>query len=145
VGTNVSDRQGLQYGNENRERFGALDVLYAWIPCVDDHQWIYNNDPPHEVFSVDHTRFFPLAFDWTEAGLAAEAANVALEPQLATLGLGQADRAAAITKIQQLATIDIAGVVAQPPPDWGVGLSERRAVASYLWTRIDPVAALCSA
>jgi hypothetical protein len=146
VGTNVSDRLGLetQYLPTNRERFGALEVLYCWIPCTGDHQWIYDNEPPNHVYSVDHTTFFPSGSDWTVAGLAAEAANVSLDAQLATLGLDANDRRIAVEKLQAVTETQIAAVVAQPPDDWGVSADERRAVASYLWTRTTPVAAVCS-
>jgi hypothetical protein len=49
-----SDRQGIEYVDVNRERFGCLDVLYTWV-WAGDQQWIYKNEPPHEVMSVDHS------------------------------------------------------------------------------------------
>jgi hypothetical protein len=146
VGNNVSDRLGLeiQYVPTNRERFGALDVLYCWIPCTSDHQWIYDNDPPNLVYSVDHTPFFPGGSDWTAAGLAGSAANVSSDPQLATLGLDGNDRMIAVTKLQDVTEAQIAAVVAQPPDEWGVTPDERCAIASYLWARRPLVAAACS-
>jgi hypothetical protein len=146
VGSNVSDRVDLQmqYLDENRSRLGALEVLYCWIPCTGDHQWIYSNDPPHEVFSVDHTPFLPGASDWTAAGLTAAVANVALDPQLLRLALGPPDRELAVAKLQTVTDDQIAAVVAQPPDQWGVSASDRSALASYLAARRAPVAVAAS-
>jgi len=146
VGSNVSDRVDLQmqYLDENRNRLGALEVLYCWLPCTSDHQWIYNNDPPHEVFSVDHTPFLPGGPDWTAEGLAAAVTNVALDPQLLRLALVPPDRELAVAKRQSVTDEQIAAVVAQPPDEWGVGAGDRSALASYMAARRALVEAACS-
>jgi hypothetical protein len=145
VGANVSDRAGVQQVDVNRTRFAALEVLHAWIPCIGDHQWIYSNDPPYEVYSVDHNAFFPGGESWNEAGLLAGVGNVALDVTLAGLGLTAADRAAAADRLRAVSAEDIAAVVARPPDEWGIPLHERIAVASYLHARREPTIALFSA
>ena len=132
-----SDRAGLEHLDTNRQRFGALEILYTWLTCTGDHQWIYADDPPHEVLSVDHTTFLPGGFVWTTASLAAGQTRVVPDPQLATLALTDADRHAAITRLAQVSEQAIAGVVARPPDDWGVSSSERLALAEFLIARKD--------
>src|SRR6478672_5229291 len=46
-----TDQMGIAYEAENRERFGALQVLYTWIGGAGDHQFIYRAATPHEVLS----------------------------------------------------------------------------------------------
>ena len=140
-----SDRQHLAYVDENRERFGALDILYAWMLCVGDHQWIYRNEPPHEVLSVDHTSFFPGGPAWTAEGLRAESTHPAPDPTLATLNLTPTDRGPALERLRAVRNADLARVVAAPPSEWGISPDERVAVAAYLAGRRDAVLALFGA
>ena len=140
-----SDRQHLAYVDENRERFGALDVLYAWMLCVGDHQWIYRNEAPHEVLSVDHTSFFPGSPAWTAEGLRAESTNPAPDATLATLNLTPTDRGPALEKLRAVSDADIARVVAAPPSEWGISVDERVALAAYLAGRKDAVLELFGA
>ena len=144
VGANMSDRMGIAYVDENRERLGALQVLYTWLACASDHQWIYDNDAPHEVFSVDHMAFFPNGPHWTEAGLQASVGNVTLDPAFSPAGLTASDRASTVARLKNVTDQEIAEIVARPPDEWGVTLSERIAVASYLSERRERVVDVCS-
>jgi hypothetical protein len=139
---NHSERQAVDHVDSNRGRFAALDVLYAWIPCGGDHQFIYDNTEPRHVLSVDHTPFFPNGPDWTAGGLVAATPNVQRDQVLAALPLAPDDHANAVNRLLDTTEADIAAVVAAPPDDWGVGTADREAIASYLWSRRETVAQL---
>jgi hypothetical protein len=141
---NHSDRQAIAHVEENRQRFGALEVLYVWVTCAGDHQWIYGNDAPHAVLSVDHTTFFPGGPTWDESQLAGAVSVVAHDPVLVGIGLTGTDRTQALAKLNAVTEAEIAAACAQPPDEWGITPSERLALATYLWERKDPVMALLS-
>lgn len=137
---NMSGRQQVAYVDENREAFGALDVLYAWAACSGDQQWIYENDAPHAVLSTDHSPFFPGGSDWNAATLAAEQGSVARDPVLAAIDLTAADRQGSLGKLASVDAGEIVAAVAGPPAEWGVTRAERIALAEYLLARKDAVA-----
>lgn len=139
---NYSDRAGLQYFDDNRQRFGALDVLYTWLGCAGDEQWIYANDQTRHVLSVDHTTFLPGGPAWTTTTLAASRSSPQQNAQLATLALQPADRDQALRRLGLVSERDIAAVVARPPDDWGVAPDERAALGEYLVTRQAAVLAM---
>jgi hypothetical protein len=132
---NHSDRSGLAHMAENKQRFGALEILYTWLTCTGDHQWIYANDPPHAVLSVDHSTFIPGGFGWTAAGIASVQHQFSPDPVFASVGLKDADRAPARARLAAVSEAAIAGVVARPPDAWGVTSSERLALAEFLLAR----------
>lgn len=141
---NCSGRQNLAHVETNRERFGALDVLHAWTGCSGDQQWIYDNDPPHAVFSTDHTTFFPEGFAWNATTIATQHGTAAPDPALAPAGLTNADRAGAVRRLAAVTSDDIVAAVGRPPADWGVSKDERLALAIFLLERKDPVITLYS-
>ena len=134
-----TDRQHLAYVDQNRDRFGALDVLYAWTFCSGDHQWIYRNEPPHHVLSVDHTQFFHGGPGWTAEGLRANSTNMTADATLASLTLTSADRGPALERLRLVTEDDIARIVSVPPSEWGVSMAERVALAQYLHQRREAV------
>jgi hypothetical protein len=139
---NMSGRQAVAYVDENREGFGALDVLYAWAPCSGDQQWIYENDTPHAVLSTDHSPFFPGGSGWDAATLTAQQGNVARDSVLETIELKAQDRQAALDRLASVEAADIVAAVARPPVEWGVERAERIALAEYLLARKDAVVEL---
>jgi hypothetical protein len=56
----MDDRSMLRYQGQavNRDRFARLSVLYGWVGAA-DRQFLYKNQPPNVVYSVDHGHFFP--------------------------------------------------------------------------------------
>jgi hypothetical protein len=132
-----SARQSLAYFESNRAKFGALDVLYAWLLCTGDHQWIYRNAEPHDVLSVDHTSFLPGGQGWTAQGLQANKASVSRDPIVSTLNLTHPDRAETLALLDSVDEADIARIVIRPPDTWGITIDERIALAAYLWERRD--------
>jgi hypothetical protein len=139
-----SERAALDHLDANRARFGALDVLYAWAVCAGDQQFIYANTPPYPVLSVDHTTFLPGGPAWSEATLASHGLQVARDPVLQRVSLDANDRSPALTRLAAATAEEIAGVVARPPNDWGVGESDRVALARFLLEREDAVIATLS-
>jgi hypothetical protein len=140
----MSGRQQVAYVDENRERFGALDVLYAWAACSGDQQWIYENDAPHAVLSTDHSPFFPGGSSWDTATLTAQQGNVARDPVLEAIELTSQDRQAALERLAAVEAGDVVTAVGRPPAAWGVARTERIALAEYLLARKDAVIALLS-
>jgi hypothetical protein len=134
-----SDRQHLAFIDENRQAFAALHVLAAWAFCNGDHQWIYRNEPPHDVLSVDHTTFFPAGPAWTPQSLAQGEAAVTRDSQFDSIGLAPDEYDAVLERVAAVSAENLAEVVSAPPDDWGLSPTDRKAVASYLWTRRDRV------
>jgi hypothetical protein len=56
----VTEREGIKYVNsdDNRMRFSELAVLYGWLQAS-DHQFFFEKQQPHRVYSLDHGHFFP--------------------------------------------------------------------------------------
>jgi hypothetical protein len=137
---NHSDRQGMgDHFDSNRQRFGALDVLYQWAMCTGDQQCIYDNNPGHHVLSVDHTTFFAGGYSWSQATLTGEVANIEPDAVLGSINLQPEDRAPALSRLAMVTEADIVGAVARPPDAWGVSQEDRLALVDYLVTRRDAV------
>ncbi len=141
---NHSGRAAIEHIDDNRERFGALDVLHAWTGCSGDQQWIYANEAPHAVLSTDHTTFFPAGFGWESAKLEAEQANVAQDPAFSAINLTPSDRQGALQRLSNTAHVEIVSAVARPPLEWGVDRADRLALAEFLLARKDAVLHLLS-
>jgi hypothetical protein len=141
---NYSGRQAVDHVDENRELFGALDVLHAWTGCSGDQQWIYHNDPPHTVLSTDHTTFFPDGFGWSKESVAAQHAGVTQDPVISAIGLTPSDRRTALDRLAAVDAAHVAAAVARPPASWGVSKEDRVALAEFLLARKDAVTTLLS-
>ncbi len=137
-----SERSSFTYKDvpENRTRFALLAVLYGWV-FPGDHQFIYQNDPPHMVYSVDHGHFFPCGPNWSSASLlAADTAR----PDIIIASEMQFQRSEMQDAYQNLSSVapdDIAEAVAAPPSEWGISMEERVVIADYLEKRRDALLA----
>jgi hypothetical protein len=134
----VGERESILHVNapENRLRFALLAALYGWV-SAGDHQFVYENQPPHLVHSVDHGHFFPGGPDWTVASLRG-AADPVLDPTLAAACAFKAKEiATAADALALLPDQVIAEAVAAPPDEWGLAPEERAALATYLAARRD--------
>jgi hypothetical protein len=133
----VTDREGFRYFDQaaNRSRFASLGVLYSWMGA-NDHQFIYQKQPPHLVYSVDHGHFIPGGPNWTSASLAGAPAAT-MDPNFNGCALTSAELKACIGPLQAVSDQQIANAVAAPPANWGVGVPERVALAAYLARRRD--------
>jgi hypothetical protein len=127
---------GVDHCSTNRARFADLALLYGWA-IASDHQFIYENDAPRLVHSVDHGHFFAGSTGWTVDTLS-NAPTAEPDPTLIS-GCTLTDQELDDAK-EKLAVVDddaIAGAVASPPEDWGITQDERLAVAEYLAIRRD--------
>ncbi len=139
---NCSDREGIAHVNENRDRLGALSVLYTWAHCAGDHQLIYANEAPHAVLSVDHSAFFGDQGSWTPQSLAAHPDAVAYDAYFDPADLNDVDRSAALDALSVVSPQDLVQAVAAPPLSWGVNNADRAALAAFLNERRSQVLAL---
>jgi HipA-like kinase len=120
----------------NPERFALLAVLFGW--CFgNDQQFIYSNQAPRIVYSVDHGHFFPNGPDWKMENLASAApprpdARIVGQCPSATTAMG-----AVIAKLKEISNDAILNAVSSPPDEWGLAMDERVALAQYLLERRD--------
>jgi hypothetical protein len=132
---NCGERESIEHCSSNRERFSQLALLYGWT-CASDHQFIYENEPPNRVHSVDHGHFFPGSQNWTVATLKGAPAPVADDQIVRTCGLVEGELDAA-RRTMRVGDERIAEAVAAIPGEWGITPDEREAVADFLATRRD--------
>lgn len=135
---NCSEREALLHTDEpeNRGRFARLAVLYGWAHAG-DHQFIYENAPPHRVHSVDHGHFFLAGPNWTEASLQSTPPPT-LDPTLeAAYGFTPGEVSEAIDQLRGVSHEQIVQVTASVPVDWGLTMQETVTLARYLCDRRD--------
>ena len=138
--TEVSgDREGFLHTAvaENRMRFAKLAVLYGWLQA-DDHQFLYENQPPHLVWSHDHGHFFPGGQNWTEETLnASHSAAIPDQKVVSSCALMDTEVHVALREIRDLSTPEqvIAEVISAIPTDWPFSPAERIAMARFLEAR----------
>jgi hypothetical protein len=126
----------VQHTATNRARFAILAILFGLV-VASDHQFLYENEPPHLVYSADHGHFFPAGPGWTADSLhAADPAS----PDLFltnTAGLDISDLQAAATGLSELDDSFLKMVTSQVPDTWGLALAERHALVTFLGSRRD--------
>jgi len=123
----------------NRKRFGALEVLYTWMYCSGDQQFLYHQTS-NLVYSVDHSPFLPAGpGGWTAELLDQSRGTVQKDPILGSLGLTPTDRQDALTALAAISDSDVALAVATPPSEWGLDKDDRLALAEYLFQRRELV------
>jgi hypothetical protein len=137
-----SNRRGLWHEAENRSGFGALCVLYTWMHCVEDHQFVYRDRRPHLVLSVDHSAFFAQGGQWSVNTLAAMPMIMEYDPYFVPAGLLDDDLGPVLDRLERVTVEDIAQVVAAPPDEWKVSMRERVALAEVIYQRQDDLLAL---
>lgn len=119
---------------ENRLRYARLAALWGWVTVI-DRQYLYNEDPPHLVHSFDHTHSFPSPPDWTRV-LLQRAPPPELDRELVgACRFSASEREYARLSLESMIPARIAGAVAAPPPEWGMDMTERVALATFLARR----------
>jgi len=109
-------------------------VLYSWAKAS-DHQWLYEDTPPHLVYSVDHGHFLGDGGPrWTVQDLQAQP-SATWDGTFAPCKLTDIELAAPLARLQSVTKADVEAIVAGPRPDWSVTLEERAALADYLFRR----------
>lgn len=133
-----TERSGLNHQNtrENRGPFSSLAILYGWMFANDD-QFIYRNQQPHLVYSVDHGHFFHGGPNWSRSSLAAAPKAVPNREIGRGCSLTADELAAACAPLRCIDDETISKVVAAPPDSWSLLLDERIALARYIARRRD--------
>jgi hypothetical protein len=131
-----TEREGIAHRDipENRTRFARLAIVYGWV-LANDHQFIYQNQPPHLVHSVDHGHFFPGGPEWRVKNLQG---NFGTQPDshiVNTCCLTREEVSDATRRLEVVTEDDIAEAVAMPAEEWALSTDERVALAIYLAER----------
>lgn len=131
-----SERLSFAHANvgENRHRFAGLAILYSWMGCWTDHQFIYKKTSPQHVYSVDHGHFFPSGPHWTIATLQGAPAAV-LDPVFSVCGLTGVELRKAAHSFQAIDAADVGDILRGVPASWGITENERSAMTTYLLKR----------
>lgn len=131
-----TERMGIEHVNvqENRPRFARLAVLYGWCGAS-DHQFIYEQQPPRLVWSVDHGHFLggPERPTFPDLGSLPPAQLDATIVQ--QVKLSKDELRTALSRLSQLTIDDVARAVSVPPDEWGFSLDDRISLAEVLWQR----------
>lgn len=125
---------------DNRDRFLRLAIFFGWM-AGGDQQFIYKNQPPRLVHSVDHGHFFPNGPTWTVQSLQG-APKAEVDQSLAQscrFTPDELDRE--MVMLQSVTAEQVADAVARPPDSWGVTTDMRSALAQYLYVRRDDLLA----
>jgi hypothetical protein len=126
---------------ENRKRLALLTTLYGWI-SANDRQFIFNNNPPRLIHSVDHGHFFPGGPNWTENDLM-QAPSAELDPELSSICSLKPDEVKqALFALKAVREETIIQAVASLPSEWGLKIDERVTMVAYLIRRQQDLLAL---
>lgn len=125
----------------NRPRLALLAVLYGWVG-ENDRQYLFTNNPPRLIYSIDHGHFFPNSPNWTANDLAI-AQDAQIDPVFVSecnLTPSEIEQALeALANINEAAIVD---AVAYPPTEWGLTIDERTMMMQYLIKRQLQILAL---
>lgn len=131
-----TERKGIEHVDvpENRPRFAHLAVLYGWCGAS-DHQFIYEQQSPRLVWSVDHGHFLggperPTFPDLSSLPPAQPDATI-----LQQVRLRDDEVRSALSRLSQVTVDDVSRAVSIPPDGWGLTLDERIDLAEVLWQR----------
>ena len=131
-----SGRSGIAHLNDgdNRQRFSRLAMFFGWMGGR-DQQYIYENQPPRLVYSVDHGHFFHGGPKWTVETLVRAPSAEADQKLVTQCALKVEEIADACFPLRVVTPKQIAEAVATPPDEWGIDLGQRVALAKYLHRR----------
>jgi hypothetical protein len=135
---NIGDKDGtIKHHNflENRGRFASLAFLYGIVE-PNDVQFFYEKHPPHLVHSVDHGHFFPGGPVWHVDRLQSSAPARPYDAIMRACNFTEAEVLMAMRAVALIKNETIAHAVAAPPPQWGLLLDHRVAVARYLHEQV---------
>jgi hypothetical protein len=118
---------------ENKLRYALLAILYSWV-INSDRQFLFNNNPPRLVHSVDHGHCFAGGPDWTIASLREN-----LEPKIAdgfeACHFKSAEFQHMLSALTNISKENIFSVVGSLPGEWGITMGEREILVEYLLVR----------
>jgi hypothetical protein len=134
---------GVQGSPENRDRFSRLAVLYG-IVAASDQQFIYENQPPNLVHSVDHGHFFPAGPQWTAESLKSAPSAIPEPSIISACALTKEEVSAAAVALEQVTDEAIAQIVGTLPTEWGLSEEERLQLVEFLTRRREEMKTTCS-
>jgi len=118
----------------NRSRYALLAALFGWVRSGDP-QYLYDEDPPFRVYSVDHGRCLVSRGGriWQGDNPQADAVRGNVDLRLSMECRFTAEEiAAARQRVAAVRAERVADAVAAPPDDWGIDFAERVALARWL-------------
>ena len=121
---------------DNRDRFLRLMLLNAWCGAG-DRQFIYMNQPPRLVYSVDHGNFLPGGAKWTETDLRTADPPTVEADRFPGLDPTEEELSMLGAELRGVSDQDVATVVASIPTAWGLSGSEQVQLLSSLAERRD--------
>jgi len=124
---------------ENRSRFALIAVLYGWLN-VSDVQVLYDENPPHLVYTVDHGHFIA-GPGWDVAGFAGGIPSIMMEDICNQCVFTDAEKHAALSSLAYVTDERIADAIAIPPDTWLFPEDQRIALAKHLASRRDALSA----
>lgn len=121
---------------QNRLRLVLLATLYGWT-YANDHQFLYNRQPPRLIYSVDHGHFFPNPPNWCidDLGDLLDVSPAVLDNCFQVCNFSQQELIHAYEKLNFIDIIKIIQSVAIIPSEWGFTMEERLAMIEYLVIR----------
>lgn len=118
---------------ENRLRLVLLATLYGWA-IANDHQFLFNRNPPRLIHSVDHGHFFPNPPNWSINDLA-NTTQAELDAFFADCNFTIDELQQAENHLKAIAPEQIIQTVAVIPEDWAFTMEERIAMVNFLVIR----------
>ncbi|BBC24871.1 HipA family kinase [Pseudanabaena sp. ABRG5-3] len=121
--------------SKNLERFASLAILYGWM-YASDHQFIYKNQSPRLVYSVDHGNFFVGNAEWTVERLGRKFSPAMPDHLIvSTYKLKDEDLSPALNALREITEQMIMQTVCNIPQEWGINIDERLVLVEYLIER----------
>lgn len=117
----------------NRGRLALLAVLFSWI-VPNDWQFLFSNNPPRLIHSVDHGHFFPNGPNWDIDSLSNEQPPY-LPSCFKNCRLTAEEIAEALDALKAITFEQLVKAVAMPPKEWGLTMDERIQLIHYLSNR----------
>jgi len=140
----VHDNYVIEQPALNRSRLALLALLFGWFEAS-DQQYLFDDDPPFRIYSVDHGHFLPGGPDWTTVSLRRASVPEADVQVLGSAALGPdigPDLIAASERLRGIDDAEIVRAVAAPPDTWTVSVPERMELAKFLSRRRDQLVAM---
>ncbi|MGK7930389.1 MAG: hypothetical protein AB4041_02995 [Microcystaceae cyanobacterium] len=118
---------------KNRLRLVLLAILYGWT-IANDHQFLFKQNPPRLIYSVDHGHFFPNKPNWTINALL-NAPSACLDPYFNQCGFSDQELSYAYQQLENITPIQLIDVIAAIPTEWNITIEERGVMIEYLIKR----------
>ncbi|WP_206818176.1 HipA family kinase [Chroococcus sp. FPU101] len=118
---------------ENRHRLVLLATLYGWI-CASDRQFLFKENPPRLIYSVDHGHFFPNGPNWSSEDLA-DTPLACLDTYFNDCYFTPHELCYACQKLKAITEGQLIQTVSTIPITWGFTIEERLNMIVFLLNR----------